>query len=56
MRKALSFPLFDADKYLSGEFIKTLSRDAQDAIFDYGIRNSHLTSIARPHRHHLAHC
>lgn len=41
-----SFPLFDADKYLAGEFVKTLSEEARDAIRRYGIRNSHLTSIA----------
>lgn len=40
------FPLFDADKYLSGGFIKTLSKDLREQIKLYGIRNSHLTSIA----------
>ena len=41
-----SFPMFDKDKYLQGQFIKTLRPDVQDAIAKYGIRNSHLTSIA----------
>ncbi len=41
-----SFPMFDKDKYLQGPFIKTLRQDVQDAIAKYGIRNSHLTSIA----------
>lgn len=41
-----SFPLFDSDKYLAGEFVKTLREDVREAIGRYGIRNSHLTSIA----------
>lgn len=41
-----SFPKFDQDKYLQGQFIKTLREDVRDAIAKYGIRNSHLTSIA----------
>jgi ribonucleoside-diphosphate reductase alpha chain len=41
-----AFPLFDAPKYLEGQFIKTLPHDVQEAIRQYGIRNSHLTSIA----------
>ena len=41
-----SFPKFDKDKYLQGQFIKTLREDVRDAIAQYGIRNSHLTSIA----------
>jgi ribonucleoside-diphosphate reductase alpha chain len=41
-----SFPLFDAERYLKGEFIKRLPPDVQDLIRTYGIRNSHLTSIA----------
>lgn len=40
------FPLFDAEKYLEGQFIKTLDEDVRDAIRQHGIRNSHLTSIA----------
>lgn len=41
-----AFPLFDRDKYLAGKFIQTLSEEARAAIAKYGIRNSHLTSIA----------
>lgn len=41
-----SFPKFDREKYLAGQFVKTLSKEARDAIAKYGIRNSHLTSIA----------
>lgn len=41
-----AFPLFDRDKYLAGEFIKTLPDDIQQGIYDYGIRNSHLVSYA----------
>lgn len=40
------FPLFDADLYCKGEFIKTLDPDLQKRIHKHGIRNSHLTSIA----------
>lgn len=40
------FPLFDADRYCAGEFIRTLDADLQKAIRKHGIRNSHLTSIA----------
>lgn len=41
-----AFPLFDADRYCAGQFIRTLDKDLQSAIRRYGIRNSHLTSIA----------
>ena len=41
-----SFPLFDSKKYLQGRFIGTLPKDIRDDIRIYGIRNSHLTSIA----------
>ncbi len=40
------FKLFDKASYLSGEFIGTLDDDVQEGIATYGIRNSHLTSIA----------
>ena len=40
------FPLYDAEKYLSGRFIRTLSPEVRDLIKEHGIRNSHLTSIA----------
>lgn len=41
-----AFPLFDAEKYLQGEFVKTLPLPLRQAIRTSGIRNSHLTSIA----------
>jgi len=40
------FPMFDAEKYLQGTFIKTLPEDIREGIKKYGIRNSHLLSIA----------
>jgi ribonucleoside-diphosphate reductase alpha chain len=41
-----SFPLFDAERYLAGEYVKTLSEEVRYEIKTHGIRNSHLTSIA----------
>lgn len=41
-----SFPLYEAEKYLSSNFIKTLSPWVRKKIKAQGIRNSHLTSIA----------
>lgn len=41
-----SFPLFDKEFYGKGKFIQTLAPDVQEGIQKYGIRNSHLTSIA----------
>lgn len=41
-----SFPLFDKEKYLEGKFIQRLPDDIREGIAKYGIRNSHLTSIA----------
>ena len=42
-----AFPLFDADKYLTpGTFASRLPADLQAKIRTYGIRNSHLLSIA----------
>lgn len=41
-----AFPLFDRVEYLRSKFIQTLDEDVQDLIRRYGIRNSHLTSIA----------
>lgn len=40
-----SFPLFDEEKYLSGEFVKILSPETISAIKKNGLRNSHLLSI-----------
>lgn len=45
-REKGAFPYFDADLYSKGPFIKTLPKDLQHDIHQYGIRNSHLTSIA----------
>ena len=39
------FGLYDADKYLAGEFVKNLSPETIDLIKQYGLRNSHLLSI-----------
>lgn len=41
-----AFPLFDADKYLKSRFVQRLPNDIQEGIAKYGIRNSHLLSIA----------
>lgn len=41
-----SFPLYDEEKYLQGNFIKSLPNDVRKAIRKKGIRNSHLLSIA----------
>lgn len=41
-----SFPMFDRDKYLDGGFIKTLPENIREKIFEQGIRNSHLLSVA----------
>jgi ribonucleoside-diphosphate reductase alpha chain len=41
-----AFPLFNKERYCGGKFISTLDRDVQELIARYGIRNSHLTSIA----------
>jgi ribonucleoside-diphosphate reductase alpha chain len=40
------FPAYDEKKYLAGRFIKKLDKEVRDSIKAYGIRNSHLTSIA----------
>ncbi len=41
-----SFPLFDKDKYLAGETVRSLEEDVRTAIAEKGIRNALLTSIA----------
>lgn len=41
-----SFPLYDEERYLAGNFVKTLPDDVLYLIKKHGIRNSHLTSIA----------
>lgn len=40
-----AFPLYD-ERYLEGEFIKTLPETIRAGIREYGIRNSHLLSMA----------
>ena len=41
-----SFPLFDKEQYLNGKFVKQLANEVQSLIFEHGLRNSHLTSVA----------
>lgn len=41
-----AFRLFDAEGYLEGPFVKALPDDVREDIRKYGIRNSHLTSVA----------
>ena len=41
-----AFPLFDKEKYLAGESIKTLDSDIKAAIESHGIRNALVTSVA----------
>jgi len=41
-----AFPLFNKDLYLQSKFIQRLDPDVRKLIGMYGIRNSHLTSIA----------
>lgn len=41
-----AFPLFDADKYLQSGFALTLPESIREEIRQFGIRNSHLLSIA----------
>lgn len=45
-RKKGAFPLFDKEKYLAGTFIRSLPSEIRDGIAEFGIRNSHLLSIA----------
>ncbi len=40
------FPLFHKEMYAQGKFVKTLPKDILEHISTFGIRNSHLTSIA----------
>ena len=41
-----SFAFFDEEQYVKGKFIQTLPKELQKDIAKYGIRNSHLTSVA----------
>jgi ribonucleoside-diphosphate reductase alpha chain len=45
-REKGSFPLFDRDRYLSGEYVRSLPAEIREDIARHGIRNSHLTAIA----------
>ena len=45
-REKGAFPLFDKDKYLAGETVRTLDEDVRAAIAEHGIRNALLTSVA----------
>lgn len=41
-----SFPFLEREKYLKSEFAKTLPEEIREKILTFGIRNSHLLSIA----------
>ncbi len=41
-----AFPLYDPKQYHEGQFIQTLPNDLQEYLKRWGVRNSHLTSIA----------
>jgi ribonucleoside-diphosphate reductase alpha chain len=45
-REKTSFPFFERDKYLQGDFVRQLPDDIRDGIARHGIRNSHLIAIA----------
>ena len=45
-REKGAFPLFDAARYLEGNFVRRLPETLREAIRSHGIRNSHLLSIA----------
>lgn len=51
-----AFPLFDAGKYLQGQFVQRLPQSVRAAIGKHGIRNSHLLSIAPTGTVSLAFC
>lgn len=40
------FPAYERDAYMKSAFIQTLPESTQELIFNHGIRNSHLLSIA----------
>lgn len=44
-REKGAFPLYDADKYLAGQFVRRLQPEIRAHIKKHGIRNSHLLSI-----------
>lgn len=45
-REKGSFPLYDRDRYLAGRFAESLSDEVREVIYEKGMRNSHLLSIA----------
>jgi len=45
-REKGTFPLFDRERYLQGEFVRALPEGIRQGISRHGIRNSHLTAIA----------
>ncbi len=45
-REKGAFPLFDKEKYLAGEKVKSLDPEIRAAIAQHGIRNALLTSVA----------
>ena len=45
-REKGSFPLFDRDAYLAGEGLMNADEDIRAAIYEHGIRNALLTSVA----------
>jgi ribonucleoside-diphosphate reductase alpha chain len=45
-REKGTFPLFQREPYLAGEYLRSLPADIRDGIARDGIRNSHLTAIA----------
>ncbi|WP_020656571.1 adenosylcobalamin-dependent ribonucleoside-diphosphate reductase [Massilia niastensis] len=45
-REKGAFPLFDAERYLRGQFVQRLPEHLREEIRVHGIRNSHLLSIA----------
>lgn len=45
-REKGSFPMYDARRYLAGAFVNTLPDHVRSAIKLFGMRNSHVTSVA----------
>lgn len=41
-----TFPLYDKEKYLQSQYLKCLDQDTIDLIKKYGMRNSHVISVA----------
>jgi ribonucleoside-diphosphate reductase alpha chain len=45
-REKGTFPFFERERYLAGEYVQSLPPDIQEGIARFGLRNSHLTAIA----------